>query len=59
MDQFILPAPKLVGAPDTLKIEYVNGDILKVPYFDYASALAFLPLEEGISNYEVVPYTGE
>ena len=59
MKQFILPPPKAVGSPDTLKIEYVNGDILKVPYFDHDAAIAFLQLEEGITNYEVVPYTGE
>ncbi len=59
MKQFILPAVKTHGSPDTLKIEYVNGDILKVPYFDHAAAIAFLQLEEGISNYEVVSYTGE
>lgn len=35
MKQFILPAVKPHGAPDTLKIKYVNGDTLKVPYFDH------------------------
>jgi hypothetical protein len=50
------PTPHI---PQTLKIEYVSGDILKVPYFDHASAIAFLSLEEGVSNYEVVPYTRE
>lgn len=58
MKQFILPAVKQHGAPETLKIEYVNGDTLRLPYFDHDAAIAFLSLEEGISNYEVVPYTG-
>ena len=59
MKQFILPAVKPHGSPETLKIEYVNGDTLKVPYFDHDAANAFLELEEGISDYEVVTYTGE
>lgn len=59
MTQFILPPVKAHGAPETLKIEYVNGDTLKVPYFDHDAAIAFLQLEEGSSNYSVVPYTGK
>ena len=51
--------PPTQGIPQTLKIEYVEGSVLKVPYFDYASTAAFLSLEEGISNYSVVPCTGE
>lgn len=59
MKQFILPAVKAVGAPETLFIEYVSGVTLRLSYFDHAAAIAFLQLEEGISNYSVVPYTGE
>lgn len=51
--------PPTQGIPQTLKIEYVDGSVLKVPYFGYASTAAFLSLEEGISNYEIIPCTGE
>lgn len=51
--------PPTQGIPQTLKIEYVDGSALKVPCFDYAPTAAFLALEEGISNYEIVSYTGE
>ena len=54
-----MQTPPVQGIWKTLIVDYTNGTQIKVPYFDFEAAVAFLESQDGMSNYEVVTFTGE